>query len=482
MTNFDYDIGIIGGGAAGLTVASGAAQLGAKTLLIEKDAELGGDCLHFGCVPSKALIRTAQVFHLMKSSTEFGLPSVEPPPVDFRAVSQRIRSVIETIQRYDSEERFCKLGAKVEYGTPVFTDEHSVRLGSRGRTAKTWVIATGSSPAVPPIEDIDATAYITNREIFFLDRLPSSLIIIGAGPVAVEMAQSFTRLGTRVTVVQRGGQILTREDKDLADMIMEIMKEEGVAFHLNANVLKVKDRGREKEAVFARPDGTLVNLRAEQILLATGREANVSGLGLENIGVAFDRKGLRLDQRLRTSQRHIYGAGDVTGDYQLTHAAGYEGGIVLSNAVFHLPRKADYSLLPWCTYTDPEMASIGINEKRAIVSGIRHSVWTEEFGRNDRALTEGAGSGKIKMILDGKEQPIGIQMVGPHAGELVSEWVAALYGGIKLSKLVAAVHPYPTLAEINKKVAGKLFAEKLFSDKVKKGLKLLFNLKGRACG
>lgn len=482
MASFDFDIGIIGGGAAGLTVASGAAQLGAKTLLIEKERELGGDCLHFGCVPSKTLIRTARVHHLMKRAADFGLPSVDLPPVDFSAVRQRITSVISTIQEYDSEERFCKLGARVLTGTPFFVDEHTVTVNGSCISAHTWVIATGSSQAIPPIDGITETPYLTNREIFSLDRLPESMLIIGAGPVAVEMAQAFARLGTRVTVVQRGNQILSREDKDMADMVMDILQREGITFHLNASTRSMTDLGSEREIVIDREDGRSLTLRAEQVLIATGRDANVGGLGLERIGVQFDSRGLKLDKRLRTTQPHIYGAGDVTGDFQLTHAAGYEGGIVLSNAIFRLPKKVDYSSLPWCTFTDPEIASIGLNEKRAAESGLKYAVWTEEFGQNDRALAEGERFGKIKMIVDGKERPIGIQMIGPHAGELISEWVAAVYGRLKLSQLVATVHPYPTLAEINKRVVGKVFAEKLFSDRVRRGLKLLFNLKGRACG
>ncbi len=216
--------------------------------------------------------------------------------------------------------------------------------------------------------------------------------------------------------------------------------------------------------------------------MALGRSPNLEGAGLEKIGLQFDRSGLKVDRKLRTNHKHIYGAGDVTGEYQFTHAAGYEGGIVLSNAVFHLPRSVDYTNLPWCTYTDPELASIGMNEKRAKAAGIEYSVWTEEFKNNDRSLAEGAKVGKIKMLLDSKEKPIGIQILGLHAGELVNEWVAVMNGKVKLSTLATAVHPYPTLGEINKRVTGNFFSGKIFSDRVKKGLKFLFNLKGRACG
>jgi len=482
MPSYDYDIGIIGGGAAGLTVASGAAQLGAKTLLVEKEKALGGDCLHYGCVPSKTLIRSAQVYHLMKNSTAFGLPAIETRPVDFQAVKKRIQSVIETIQKHDSEERFCSLGAKVLFGEPSFVDEHSVRLNGDTVSARNWVIATGSSPSVPAVEGLDKTPYITNKEIFYLDQLPSSMVILGAGPIAIEMAQAFCRLGTKVSVVQRSGQILTKEDKDMADEIMKVLGSEGVTFHLNASVLRVKDLGSEKEIVLKDGEGNPVFLKAEKILVAMGRDPNVKALGLEGIGVEFDRKGIKVDDRMRTTQKHIYAAGDITGTYQFTHAAGYEGGIVVSNAIFHLPRRANYTFLPWCTYTDPELASIGMNEKRAREAGMEYSIWTEPFKSNDRSLAEGEHAGEIKLLLDKSEKPLGVQILGPQAGELVSEWVAVLNGKVKLSTLAAAVHPYPTLGEINKRVAGTLLSQKIFSERVRKGLKFFFNLKGRACG
>ena len=482
MRDYDFDIGILGGGAAGLTVASGSAQLGAKTLLVEKEKELGGDCLHFGCVPSKTLIRTAHVYHLMKNAPAYGLPPVEVKPVDYREVTRRIQSVISTIQKHDSEERFCSLGVWVMFGEPRFGDEHTIEVNGETHSAKNWVVATGSSPSVPPIQGLDRTPYVTNKEIFLLDHLPRSMIILGAGPIASEMAQAFCRLGTKVTVVQRSGQILSKEDKDLADEVMGVLSREGVTFHLNTTIQGTKDLGTEREVMVKTGEGESIRLKAETLLVALGRTANLDGLGLDGIGVTLDRKGLKVDERLRTTQKHIYGAGDVTGANLFTHAAGYEGGIVVSNAIFRLPRKVNYTFLPWCTYTAPELASVGMNEKRARDSGVTCSVWTEEFKDNDRSLAEGERVGKIKMILNEKEKPIGIQILGPRAGDLLSEWVAVVNGGVKLSTLASAVHPYPTLGEINKRVAGTFLSGKIFSDKVRKGLRFFFHLKGRACG
>jgi pyruvate/2-oxoglutarate dehydrogenase complex dihydrolipoamide dehydrogenase (E3) component len=482
MANYDFDIGILGGGAAGLTIAAGAAQLGAKTLLIEKDNELGGDCLHFGCVPSKTLIKTAQVYHLMRHPERFGLPTTEVKPVDFQEVAKRIQSVIAAIQKHDSKERFCRLGARVEIGAANFIDNHTVRLNQKNYSSKTWVIATGSSPSIPPIKGLTETPYITNREMYSLEKLPGTMIILGAGPVAIEMAQAFSRLGTKVFVIQRSDQILTREDKDMAEQVMNVLKGEGVTFHLNTSIISLRDLGDEREVIIKGKEDSSLVLRGEVVLVAAGRDANLGGLGLKEIGVEFDKKGLKTDKRLRTSQPHIFAAGDVTGQYQFTHAAGYEGGIVISNAIFHLPRQVDYTFLPWCSYTDPELASIGMNEKAASTAGIKYSIWTEEFKDNDRSLAEGEQTGKIKMILDQKERPLGVQILGPRAGELISEWVAVMHGGMKLSRLASAVHPYPTLAEINKKVVGTFFSKKLFSEKVRKGLKFFFHLKGRDCG
>ena len=478
MTIFDYDIGVIGGGAAGLTVASGAAQLGAKTLLIEKEEKLGGDCLHFGCVPSKTLIKTAHVYQQIKNSTNFGLPSIEPPPVNFQDVARRIKSVIDTIQKHDSVERFCGMGVQVEFGSPKFIDEHSLKLNGKTVSAKSWVISTGSSASAPPVPGLDTVAYLTNKEIFSLGNLPKSMLILGAGPIAIEMAQAFCRLGTAVQVIQRSGQILSKEDKDVADLAMDALVKEGVTFHLNASVKLAREHKGQQEILILDAENKEIILKAETLLVALGRQPNIEGLGLDEINLEFSPRGILVDNRLRTNHSHIYAPGDVNGAFQFTHAAGYEGGIVVSNAIFHLPRKADYSKMPWCTYSHPEIASIGLNEKSAARKNIAYTVWTEEFQNNDRALAEGEGVGKIKMILDEKERPIGVQIIGPHAGDLLGEWIAIFNGKVKLSTIAGAIHPYPTFAEINKRAVGRLYSGKIFSEKVKKGLKFFFRFKG----
>ncbi len=482
MAKFDFDIGIIGGGSAGLTVASGASQLGAKVLLIEKEKALGGDCLHYGCVPSKALIRTARIRHLMGRAADFGLPQIELAPVEFSRVSARIKDVIATIQKHDSVERFCSLGVKVEFGDAEFRDEHSISLGGRTVSARKWVIATGSAPNAPEIEGLRDTPYITNKEIFYLEALPPSMVVLGGGPIAVELSQAMARLGTQVTIIQRSTQILATEDLDMADLARASLEAAGVKVYTDTSILRAADRGTHREVVFMH-EGSELTVKADTILVALGRGPNSLGLRLDNAGVETGPRGwIKVDARMRTSHSHIYAAGDAIGAYQFTHAAGYEGGIIVANAVFRLPRRADYTWMPHCTFIDPELAGIGMSEKEAKKQGVDYSVWTEKFADNDRAQTEGETEGMIKLLLDAKEKPLGVQIFGAHAGELLNEWVAAMAGSVKPSALAGAIHPYPTMGEINKRVAGGFLTKKLFSDKVKKGLKLVFSLKGRACG
>ncbi|MEN8140176.1 MAG: FAD-dependent oxidoreductase [Thermodesulfobacteriota bacterium] len=478
MAGYDFDIGVIGGGAAGLTICSGAAQLGAKTLLVEKEEALGGDCLHFGCVPSKTLIKSAKMYHDMGRGAEFGLPEVARPPVDFDQVRQRIAAVIATIQEHDSLDRFQGLGVQVKFGTPRFRDEHQLELAGQLITAKSWVIATGSSPAAPPFPGLDQTPHLTNREIFSLTELPTSLIVLGGGPIACEMAQAFGRLGSKVTILQRSEQILSKEDPDMAAIVQTAMAHEGITIELGTEVERVSGDGVGCQVEYLDQNGQRRQVTGEKLLVALGRSANTTGLGLAGIGVELSKKGIVVDSRLRSSQPHIFAAGDVTGRHQFTHAAGYEGGIVVSNAIFHLPRHTDYRWLPWATYCEPELASVGMNEKAAAKAGIACQVWTEPFSGNDRALCEGAGAGMIKMILDHKERPLGVQIAGPRAGDLIGQWVTALGGKVKLSRLASAIQPYPTLAEINKRVAGNFLSPKIFSPTIKKGLKFFFNYHG----
>ena len=483
MASYEYDLGIIGGGAAGLTAAAGAAQFGAKTILIERSSRLGGDCLHYGCVPSKTLIRTAAVWDLAGRSKDFGLPALSLPPVDLGAVMDRIREVIEKIQRHDSPERFCSLGAEIRFGGAAFADDHVVESDGKRIAAKSWIIATGSAPVVPPIEGLASIPYWTNETVFSQRTLPGRLIVLGGGPMGLEIAQAFARLGSKVTLVEFMDQILGPEDADMAEMLRTRLEAEGVKIHSGTKALKVDSKGAAIRLTVApaAEEGRTAIIEGDALFLSTGRKPNTGDLALERAGVAYTRQGIPADTRLKTNIPHIYACGDVNGRFPFTHVAGYEAGVALTNAILHLPRKADYDSIGSCTYTDPEVASIGFNEKRARKAGLDYRIIVETFQENDRARTEGETAGKIKILLDKNDRLLGCQMIGAQAGELIHEWIIALAGGVKLSTIAGAVHLYTTRSEISKRVAGRIFADKLFGDRTKSILKLLFNLKGRAC-
>ena len=482
MAAFEYDLGILGGGAAGLTAAAGSAQFGAKTVLVEKAKKLGGDCLHFGCVPSKTLIRTAGVWSLSRRAKEFGLPEVALPPVSLAAVMGRVRSVIDTIQEHDSPERFCRLGAEVRFGAPRFVDDHTVDVDGARLTARAWIVATGSSPSLPPVEGLAGVPYWTNETVFSQTELPRRLVILGGGPIGVEMAQAFRRLGSGVTIVEFGDQVLGREDPDISSILRSRLEAEGVTVltgtkALNAAVTNGSVRLRVGPS---KGEGKPWDIEGDVLLVAAGRKPNVEGLDLSAAGVDFSPRGIPADRRMQTNVPGIYSCGDVNGVFPFTHVAGYEAGIALSNAVLRLPRKADYTKVPWCTYTDPEVASVGLNEARAKAAGVEYRTLEAPFREVDRALAEGEAEGKIKVLITPSGALLGCQIAGHHAGELIHEWVAAINGGVKLSTVAGAIHAYPTLAEISKKAAGSYYSGKLFGDRTKKILRFLFDLKGRA--
>lgn len=478
MAKYDYDIGVIGGGAAGLTVASGSAQLGAKTILLEQEEKLGGDCLHYGCVPSKTLIHSATAYNSLRDMEMLGLPAVKKSPVDYSLVADRIQKVINTIQVHDSVERFNGLGVEVAFGTAEFVDSHSVKVDKRVMTAKKWLVATGSSPFIPDFKGKEFC--LTNRDIFSLPQLPEHLVVLGGGAIGIEMTQAFARLGSKVSVVQRSEQILSREDKELADIVMQALVGDGVKFYLGHTVEKIEqEKGVYKVTVIDNKKNK-INVNCTHVLAAYGRRPNVESLLLEKAGVDYNEKGVSVDARLRTNVKHIYAAGDVTGKYQFTHAAGYEGGIVITNAIMGLPRKVNYQWMPHCTYTDPEFAVVGKTEKELTAEGQSYSVWTEDFKNNDRAQAEATITGKIKLLLSSKGKPLGVHIVGHNAGDLLAEWVAVVNGKLKLSTLAGAIHPYPTQAEINKRVVGQYFGKKLFSDKMRRALKLIHRYQGSA--
>jgi pyruvate/2-oxoglutarate dehydrogenase complex dihydrolipoamide dehydrogenase (E3) component len=484
MPVYDYDLGIIGGGAAGLTAAAGAAQFGAKTLLIEKTDKLGGDCLHCGCVPSKTLIRTAGVWSLAREYEKFGLPSLPLPSVDLRLVMDRVKTVIDRIQRHDSVDRFCGLGVKILFGFPQFQNDHEITLDGKRISARSWIIATGSRPVIPSLEGLVDVPFWTNENLFSQRLLPARLIVLGGGPIGLEIAQAFGRLGSQVTVIEFFDQILGPEDRDLADILRKRLEYEGVRILTERKTLRVERQGSTIRLVIIPSAGSqeTSTIEGDAILVSVGRVPNVEGMNLAAAGVVFTERGIPTNERMRTNIPHIYACGDVNGQLPFTHVAGYEAGIALANAVLRFPRRVDYSKVGWCTYTDPEVASFGFNEKRALKEGLDYTVYEDFFADNDRALAEGAETGKIKILLSPGGKLLGCQIIGAYAGELIHEWILAGKSGIRLSTLADTVHIYPTRSEISKRVAGRFYADKIFSTRTKSILRFLFNLKGRACG
>jgi pyruvate/2-oxoglutarate dehydrogenase complex dihydrolipoamide dehydrogenase (E3) component len=450
------DLVIIGGGAGGLVVASVAAQLGLRVTLIEKAPKLGGDCLHYGCIPSKTLIHTARIAHGMRYADGAGLTAVEPE-VDMARVNARIRAVIDHIQQHDDPERFRDYGCEVIFGAARFVDAHSVEVDGRRIAGKRFVIATGSRPAVPAIPGLQEAGYLTNLDLFSLPDRPRRLAVLGGGPIGLEMGQAFARLGSQVTILQRNARLLPQEDPELADELATCLQQEGITVHTGIEVTRVTrhDTGIRIEA------GAL-SLEADQILVATGRRANVEDLGLEAAGVRCSQRGIEVDRRMRTSQKHIYACGDVCGPYAFTHMAEYQAGIVISNAVFRFPKKADYRIVPKVTFTDPELASVGLSEAQALQQGLDVTVLRFPFAQVDRALTEGETAGAIKLVVH-KGKVLGATILGAQAGELLHEIVLAMQVGAKIGAISAAIHAYPTRAQIHRRVVNTYYGQKLFS-------------------
>ena len=478
MSKYDYDMIIIGGGAAGLTVAAGAAQLGAKTALIERE-RLGGDCLFYGCVPSKTLIKTAKVYHYAKNMKKFGLPEVDVPPCNLKSVMGHVGKVIDKVAVHDSVERFQGMGVDVIFGGGEFVSDHEVRVNGRTLSGNRFTIATGSRPMVLPIEGLQQTGFITNVEVFSMEDLPGRLVVLGAGPIGAELAHAFARLGSKVTLVDILESPLSFEDPDIADVVIKQMVHDGISLRMGSKAMKIYQDGDHKVMVIESKDGKEEAIQCDEILVATGRRPNVEGLSLEMAGVKHTKTGIETDDHMQTSTKHIYAAGDVNGKFPFTHIAGAEGSIIVRNAIMHIPGKINYNMTPWVTFTDPEIASIGYNETRAKQGEIEYDVHVEAYEEVDRALAESEYQGKIKILTEaGSDKIIGVQIVGLHAGELIGSSVLALNKRMKLSDLATPIFAYPTLSEIHKKSAGKYYAQKIFSPKVRSILKFIFGYQG----
>ena len=470
----ETDICVIGAGSGGLSVAAGAAQMGARVVLVEKGA-MGGDCLNTGCVPSKALLAAGHAAQAQREAAAFGIAACEPR-VDWPGVHDHVHGVMAAIAPNDSVERFESLGVQVIQGAAAFSGPDTVSVGETTIHARHFVVATGSSPFVPPIEGLDTVDYFTNENIFD-NRTPiDHLIVIGGGPIGIEMAQAHRRLGARVTVMEVA-RLLIKDDRELAQVVIDRLSAEGITFYEGGRDLRL-ERTERGISVYCETDEGRLCVEGSHLLIATGRRANVDGLGLEAAGIDHSPRGIVVDSRLRTSNRRVYAVGDVAGPYQFTHMAAYQAGIVIRNILFRLPARVDYSAVPWVTYTDPELAHVGLSEADANdrKQAVRVLHWS--FEENDRAQAERRTEGRIKVVTTPKGRILGATIVGLHAGELIQPWVLAVSQRLKIGALAKLIAPYPTLSEASKRVAGSFYTEKLFSATTRRIVRLLQRLPG----
>jgi pyruvate/2-oxoglutarate dehydrogenase complex dihydrolipoamide dehydrogenase (E3) component len=463
------DICVIGAGSGGLSVAAAAAAFGVSVVLVEK-GKMGGECLNTGCVPSKSLIAAAKRARAVAEARAFGV-SAQPPEVDFAKVHRHVHDVIAAIAPNDAKERFNGLGVRVIEGAARFKDVDTVVVSDGTEiAARRFVIATGSSPARPPIPGLDAVPYLTNETVFDLTTRPDHLIVIGAGPIGLELAQAFHRLGAPVTVLE-AAQPLAREDGECAAIVLDALAREGVDVRSNAAVARVEGIGSKVKVVVGGDSGEAIE--GSHLLIATGRRANTDGLALEQAGIASDRNGIMVDTGLKTANRRVYAIGDVAGRGQFTHLANYQAGLVIRNALFRLPVKVNADLVPRVTFTDPELAHVGLTEAEAKARGIAIRVLRWPYHENDRAQTERETVGHIKVVTDGRGKILGATIVGAAAGELITTWTLAISRGLHIKALAGIIVPYPTLAEIGKRAAITYFLPSLTNIWVRRVIALL---------
>jgi pyruvate/2-oxoglutarate dehydrogenase complex dihydrolipoamide dehydrogenase (E3) component len=452
-----YDLVVIGGGSGGLTAATIAAKLRARVLLVDR-AQLGGDCLHDGCVPSKALIASARLAHQMRRAREYGLES-DAVRVSFRSVLERIRAIQATIGEHESVAAMRAAGVDVLLGGARFVDPRTIEVGGETRVrADRVIIATGSRPVTPPIPGLADAGFLDYVSLWKLDALPPRIAVIGGGPVGVEMGQALHRLGAKVTLVQSAPRLLMREEAEIAESLLRVFEKEAIDVRLGAELERVEGAGGKKIVSFRRGE-SVDAVEVDAIFVAVGRRANVEALALDKAGVAANDRGIIVDDRLRTSQPHIWAIGDCAGGPQFTHWAEYEGRVAARNALFAGSEKRSMKLVPWVTFTDPEVARVGLTEAEAKEQHPRAHAHRWDFARLDRALTEGEPGGFIKVVVDESERVLGAHIIGHHAGEALAEWVLAMRHRLRLSDVGGAIHVYPTITRINRRVADMPFFE-----------------------
>ena len=449
------DLCVIGAGSGGLSIAAGAVQMGASVILIEQ-SRMGGECLNTGCVPSKALLAAAARGD------------------DFAAAYDHMRQVIAAIEPHDSAERFRGLGAHVVFGKAQFVAPRFLEVGDTSVTARRFIVATGSAPVIPSIPGLDSVPYFTNETLFDSAPEPRHLLVLGGGPVGVEMAQAYRRLGAEVTLVERK-RLLGRDDPELVPIVRAQLIEDGVTIHEETPVTAVEADGAGVALTCGSGDASL-RLSGSHLLVAAGRRPKIEGLGLEDAGVALNDGVPLIDARLRTTNKRIFAIGDVVGPYRFTHTASYQARIVITNALFRLPARVRYDAVPWVTYTDPELAHVGLSEAEARAKSNEVRILRFPFEENDRAIAEGATRGLVKVVATRRGRVLGASIVGAHAGELILPWVLAVKYRLGVGKLAQAIVPYPTLSEASARAAGSFHAPMLFGPRTKRLVRMLARL------
>ena len=455
MAKYDANLVVIGAGSGGLVSALIAAAVKSKVILIERH-KMGGDCLNTGCVPSKALLRSAKVASYMSRAEEFGLESVDVKPV-FSRVLKRVHKVIDAIEPHDSVERFTGLGVECVQGDANIIDPHTVRVNGQDIRTKSIIIAAGARPFVPPIEGIDDVGYLTSDTVWELEEQPKRLVVLGGGPIGCELSQAFAQLGSEVTMVEMMGQLMGREDPDVAQVIMQRFEQDGINVLTNHKAVKFTNEGGQKTLHCDSANGT-VAIPFDAVLVAVGRKANSEGLNLDNLGIKLRDNGtIETDEYLRTAVPNIFACGDITGPYQFTHTASHQAWFATVNALFGFAKKfkVDYRVIPWATFTAPEVARVGLSESDAKEQNLAYDVTRYGIDDLDRAIADGEAHGFIKVITPkGKDTVLGVTIVGHHAGELIAEYVLAMKHNIGLNKILGTIHLYPSFSEANKFVAG----------------------------
>jgi dihydrolipoamide dehydrogenase len=449
---------VIGGGAAGLVAATGTAGLGAKTALIEKN-KLGGDCTWYGCVPSKALLKSAQVFSLLRRAKEFGITGAQIASLDPGQVMAHVRSLVQEVSTHHPAEVFEKRGIDVLFGDAKFTGPTTLELNGKRISAKRFILCMGSHPVVPLINGLGDIPYLTNENVFDLETLPKSLAVLGGGPIGMELSQAFAKLGVEVSVIEMFDRLMFREDPEVAAVLTETFRKEGIKIYTGQKAVNFSKENGGVSITLEDKEKKQSFVQAEKVLVAVGRAPNVAGLDLEKAGVKYSNKGIEVDATLRTSAKHIYACGDIAGPYQFSHMAEYQAVIAVGNALAPFKRKVDYSAVPWCTFTDPELARVGLTEAEAKEKYGQIKVYRSPYQANDRAVTDLEKNGFAKVICDKKGKILGAHIVGANAGELIHEYVLAKTSKLKISAISSAIHIYPTLAQVVKRSADSYYVE-----------------------